>query len=167
MAKIEFYGRSSEAPCRWVAVHHGLTGSLGLDHIHIAANIVAEDGTAWNDYNDRPRSQAACDAIVQELVFEREDGTSFQLSPVDGQAHHRGQRGIVKRELKSDFQRGLDAVSGPHPGNQTQPCTSGKTSGITLPVLRLDAGVHLSCRHSRCASGRGLPRPVFEDLRGP
>ncbi|MGH2928581.1 MAG: hypothetical protein ACRDL8_10290, partial [Solirubrobacteraceae bacterium] len=82
--------------------------SKGLDHIHIAANVVAEDGTVWNDYNDRPRSQAACDAIVQELVFEREDGTTFQLSRVDGQAHHRGQRGFVNGELESDFQRGID-----------------------------------------------------------
>ncbi len=87
MAKMEFHGRGSAAPCRWVAVHHGGSGSLGLDHIHIAANIVAEDGTVWNDYNDRPRSQAACHEVARELVFEREDGSTFQLSRVDGQAH--------------------------------------------------------------------------------
>lgn len=108
MAKMEFHGRGSEARCRWQIVHHGGSGSLGLDHIHIAGNIVAEDGTVWNDYNDRPRSQAACDAAVQELVFEREDGRTFQLSRVDGQAHHRGQRGFVKGELESDFERGID-----------------------------------------------------------
>jgi hypothetical protein len=108
MAKMGFHGRGSDAPCRWLIVNHGKTGSQGLEHIHIAGNIVAEDGSLWNDYNDRPRSQAACDEVAQELLFERDDGTTFQLSRVDGQAHKRGQRGFVKGELESDYARGID-----------------------------------------------------------
>jgi hypothetical protein len=108
MAKMGFHGRGSDAPCRWLVVNHGKTGSQGLEHIHIAGNIVAEDGTVWNDYNDRPRSQAVCDEIARELVFERAGGTTFRLSRVDGQAHKRGQRGFVKGELESDYARGID-----------------------------------------------------------
>jgi hypothetical protein len=108
MEKMEFHGRDSDAACRWVAVHHGGSGSLGLDHIHIAGNIVAENGTVWNDYRERERSHQACDEIAQQLVFEREDGTTFQLSRVDGHQHKRGQRGFVRGELESDYERGID-----------------------------------------------------------
>ena len=108
MAKMEFHGRGSDAPCRWVAVHHGGSGSHGLDHIHIAANIVAEDGTVWSDYRERERSHQACDEIAQELVFERTDGSTFQLSRVDGHQHKRGQKGFVRGELESDYERGID-----------------------------------------------------------
>ena len=108
IAKIEFHGRGSDTPCRWLAIHHGGSGSHGLDHIHIAANIVAEDGTVWNDYRERERSHHACDLVAQELVFHREDGTGFQLSRVDGHQHNRGQKGFVKGELESDFMRGID-----------------------------------------------------------
>ncbi len=108
IAKIEFHGRDSDAPCRWLAIHHGGSGSHGLDHIHIAANIVAEDGTVWNDYRERERSHHACDLLAKELLFHREDGTSFQLSRVDGHKHSRGQKGFVKGELESDYERGID-----------------------------------------------------------
>jgi len=40
---------------RWLAQHHGLSKD-GRDHIHIAANIVTEDGRQWNDYDDRVSS---------------------------------------------------------------------------------------------------------------
>ncbi len=89
-------------------MHHGGSGSLGLDHVHIAGNIVAEDGSVWNDYRERERSHQACDEIAQGLVFEREDGSTFQLSRVDGHQHKRGQRGFVRGELESDYERGID-----------------------------------------------------------
>jgi hypothetical protein len=49
---LGFSGADGKAPCRWVAVRHGHS-SEGNDHIHIAVNLVREDGTkasAWNDY---------------------------------------------------------------------------------------------------------------------
>jgi hypothetical protein len=108
MTRMEFHGRGSDVPCRWVAVHHGGSGSHGLDHIHIAGNVVAEDGTVWSDYRERERSHQACDEIAQELVFQRPDGSTFQLSRVDGHQHKRGQKGFVRGELESDYERGID-----------------------------------------------------------
>ena len=108
MTRMEFHGRGSDVPCRWVAVHHGGSGSHGLDHIHIAGNVVAEDGTVWSDYRERERLHQACDEIAQELVFQRPDGSTFQLSRVDGHQHKRGQKGFVRGELESDYERGID-----------------------------------------------------------
>lgn len=47
-----FSASSGKAPCRWVAVRHGLSRE-GNDHVHLAVNLVREDGTkatTWNDY---------------------------------------------------------------------------------------------------------------------
>jgi hypothetical protein len=49
---LGFDGADGKAPCRWIAVRHGLSAN-GNDHIHIAVNLVREDGTkasTWNDY---------------------------------------------------------------------------------------------------------------------
>jgi hypothetical protein len=49
---LGFDGSDGKSPCRWVAVRHGLS-AVGNDHIHIAVNLVREDGTkasTWNDY---------------------------------------------------------------------------------------------------------------------
>ena len=62
----------------------------------------------WSDYRERERSHQACDEIAGELVFEREDGSTFQLTRVDGHQHKRGQKGFVRGELESDYERGID-----------------------------------------------------------
>jgi hypothetical protein len=49
---LGFDGADGKAPCRWIAVRHGPSAN-GNDHIHIAVNLVREDGTkasTWNDY---------------------------------------------------------------------------------------------------------------------
>jgi hypothetical protein len=49
---LGFDGGDGKSPCRWVAVRHGLSAA-GNDHIHIAVNLVREDGTkasTWNDF---------------------------------------------------------------------------------------------------------------------
>lgn len=49
-----------KAPVRWVAVHHGPSKS-GLDHVHIAASMVREDGTRWEGrHYSKRNAQAAC-----------------------------------------------------------------------------------------------------------
>jgi len=81
---------------RWLAQHHGASKD-GRDHIHIAANIVTEDGRQWNDYDDRGNSQEASAVIARELG----------LRLVDGQEQERGQRGVKPGELEADARRGL------------------------------------------------------------
>lgn len=58
-----FTEASGKAACRWVAIHHGPSKN-GQDHIHIAASMVREDGSMWeNRYLDYDRTQKACRAL--------------------------------------------------------------------------------------------------------
>ncbi|GAA1133709.1 relaxase/mobilization nuclease domain-containing protein [Citricoccus alkalitolerans] len=50
---------------RWVAVHHG-TSKAGNDHIHIAVQLVREDGTKANIHNDYRRAQKVCGELEKE-----------------------------------------------------------------------------------------------------
>ena len=55
MDEMGFTEASGKAPARWVAVRHGVS-SNGNDHIHIAANVVREDGTKVSVHNDFARA---------------------------------------------------------------------------------------------------------------
>ena len=77
MDEMGFTGTDAKAPCRWVAIHHG-SAKNGGDHIHIAANIVREDGTKWNPWYDQRRAQKACNVLEHRygllVVESRERG---------------------------------------------------------------------------------------------
>lgn len=59
----------TKAPCRWVAIRHGLSKS-GNDHIHIAVNLVREDGTKASTHLDFVRAQAAARALEVKYGLE-------------------------------------------------------------------------------------------------
>ena len=48
---------SGKADCRWVAVRHGLS-KAGNDHIHIAVNLVREDGAKASMHQLRHKAHA-------------------------------------------------------------------------------------------------------------
>lgn len=50
---------------RWVAIHHG-TSKAGNDHIHIAVQLVREDGTKANIHHDYRRAQKVCGELENE-----------------------------------------------------------------------------------------------------
>lgn len=75
-----------KAPVRWVAIHHGQTVA-GNDHIHLAVELVREDGTKASTWNDQPRAQAAARAIEQQ----------FGLQQVEGRGIGMGERGRKPR----------------------------------------------------------------------
>ncbi|GAA2148745.1 relaxase/mobilization nuclease domain-containing protein [Actinomadura napierensis] len=52
--KMAFDDDSGRAPCRWVAVHHGKSVN-GNEHVHLAVNLVREDGTFASIFRDRVR----------------------------------------------------------------------------------------------------------------
>ncbi len=52
----------TKAPCRWVAIRHGLS-KAGNDHVHIAVNLVREDGTKASTPLDYVRAQSAARAL--------------------------------------------------------------------------------------------------------
>lgn len=54
----------NEAGCRWVAVRHGLS-KRGNDHIHIAVNLVREDGTIASTHKDFARAQSVAGRLEE------------------------------------------------------------------------------------------------------
>lgn len=56
---VDEQGNEVKSPCRWVAAHHGASVNGG-DHIHIAVNLVREDGTKASTSNDFKRASKAC-----------------------------------------------------------------------------------------------------------
>ena len=54
MRGMEFDG-AGKAPLRWIAVHHG-NNAAGASHIHIAANLIRENGTKASIWRDQIRS---------------------------------------------------------------------------------------------------------------
>lgn len=81
MSEMGFTGTDGKAPCRWVAIHHG-SAKNGGDHIHIAANIVREDGTKWSSWYDQRRAQKACNMLEHR----------YGLLVVESREHGRGSR---------------------------------------------------------------------------
>ena len=89
--------RLDYGPLRVDGYNHGLS-SGGIDHIHLAVDVVGDDGEVWDDALDHKRAHAAA------AIIERE----FGLRLVDGHQHDRGQRGHKKGELEHDKHQGRD-----------------------------------------------------------
>jgi hypothetical protein len=70
---LGFDGADGKAPCRWVAVRHGLSGN-GNDHIHIAVNLVREDGTRASTWNDYRKVGRACSALEDRFGLRNVPG---------------------------------------------------------------------------------------------
>jgi hypothetical protein len=66
---LGFTGRDGKAPCRWVAVRHGLSKE-GNDHIHIAVNLVREDGTRADIWRDYKKASAVCADLETRFGLE-------------------------------------------------------------------------------------------------
>lgn len=91
--RMGFTETSGKAPCRWVAVRHGLSKN-GNDHVHIAVSLVREDGTRASVHMDRPKSQSVCRELEREhsLVQLSQDGRTLGERGVKPPEHARAQR---------------------------------------------------------------------------
>lgn len=83
----------TKAPCRWVAVRHGVSKN-GNDHIHIAVNLVREDGTKASIHNDFRRAQTAARALeakygLEELESVRAERSTRGYNPAEREAQAR------------------------------------------------------------------------------
>ncbi len=76
--RMGFTEASGKAPCRWVAVRHGLSKN-GNDHVHIAVSLVREDGTKASVHMDQPKAQRACRELEREhgLTQLAQDGRTL------------------------------------------------------------------------------------------
>ncbi|GAA4289110.1 relaxase/mobilization nuclease domain-containing protein [Georgenia daeguensis] len=84
----------TKAPCRWVAVRHGLSAK-GNDHVHLAVNLVREDGTKASTHNDYRR--------VQEVARELErDYDLLPLSPNEYETARAHTRAEWERARRGD-----------------------------------------------------------------
>ena len=60
MTRMGFISPDAEEPSlRWAAIRHGVSKN-GNDHIHLAVNLVHEDGSIADVFRDWKRAQAAC-----------------------------------------------------------------------------------------------------------
>tara|TARA_R110000868_G_C10971406_1_gene770031 strand:+ start:722 stop:1423 length:702 start_codon:yes stop_codon:yes gene_type:complete len=98
--RMGFTTASGKAGCRWVAVRHGLSAA-GNDHIHIAVNLVREDGTKASIHNDYSRAQS----IAREL--EQEHG----LQVLESRGSNMAMRGERPGERAAAARRGDDSVA--------------------------------------------------------
>jgi hypothetical protein len=70
---LGFDGSDGKAPCRWVAVRHGLS-TAGNDHIHLAVDLVREDGTKASTWNDYRKVGRACSALEDRFGLSHVEG---------------------------------------------------------------------------------------------
>lgn len=86
--EMGFSETSGKAPCRWVAVHHGASKNGG-DHIHLAVNLVREDGTKASVHYDFKKAASAAAQLEAK----------YGLEVVDGRHVGRSARPESRREL--------------------------------------------------------------------
>lgn len=83
----------TKAPCRWVAIRHGVSKN-GNDHIHIAVNLVREDGTKAPIHNDYYRAQQVARGLetkhgLEELESVRQERATRGYDPAEREAQAR------------------------------------------------------------------------------
>lgn len=96
----------TKAACRWVAIRHGVSKN-GNDHIHLAVDLVREDGTnAWI-HNDFQRAQQASRAIevahgLEELGSDKAARATRGYDPAEREAQARARAaGRYGREVEA------------------------------------------------------------------
>ncbi|MFS0703269.1 relaxase/mobilization nuclease domain-containing protein [Cellulomonas sp. 179-A 9B4 NHS] len=101
----------TKAPCRWVAVRHGVSTN-GNDHIHLVVNLVREDGTKASVHNDFKRAQTAARALevkhgLEPLESTRAERATRGYDPAEREAQARA-RARAKYE-RTTTRRGASA----------------------------------------------------------
>ena len=95
--QMGFSGADGKAACRWVAIHHG-SAKNGGDHIHIAVNIIREDGTKWSKWQDMVKASAACNKLEHK----------YGLEVIESREHARSARADTAADLQASARRGQD-----------------------------------------------------------
>lgn len=105
-----------EQSSRWVAIRHGLS-KAGNDHVHIAVQMVREDGTKANVHHDFSRAQKACNELENKyglnIVESREQGRSPAADkPAERQrAERQGRPQSDRHELRRRLRSALATAS--------------------------------------------------------
>uniref|UniRef100_UPI003F49482A relaxase/mobilization nuclease domain-containing protein n=1 Tax=Sphaerisporangium sp. CA-236357 TaxID=3240030 RepID=UPI003F49482A len=78
---------AGRAPCRWLAVHHGLSVG-GNDHLHLMVNLVREDGTVASTWNDRRTMSRLCAEMETRYGLAHVEGRAGRGMPSYSKAEH-------------------------------------------------------------------------------
>lgn len=141
----------TKAPCRWAAVRHGLS-KAGNDHVHIAVNLVREDGTKASTHLDYQRAQTAARALEVKYGLE-------PLESVKGERATRGyspaeQARVEERSAyfaQRKYEQHAERVGGEQPGwHRLDP--KERQARITAEI-RLNAPRNDLARKVRAAAG--------------
>ncbi|WP_235857243.1 relaxase/mobilization nuclease domain-containing protein [Occultella glacieicola] len=97
----------TKAPCRWVAVRHGLSAG-GNDHVHLAVQLVREDGTKASVHNDHQRAQRAARALevrhgLEQLESVKTERATRGFDPAEREAQGRAR---ARAKYERDRTRG-------------------------------------------------------------
>ena len=107
--------QGTKAPCRWVAVRHGLS-EKGNDHIHIAVNLVREDGTKASTFMDFKRAQTAARAL--ETKYGLEALESVQAARGTRGYHPAEREARARAKARAKYEKERAAAGGVRPGWQ-------------------------------------------------
>ena len=102
----------TKAPCRWVAVRHGVS-KAGNDHIHLAVNLVREDGTKASIHNDFKRAQTGARAL--EVKHGLEELESVQVGRATRGYHPAEQEAQARRKAAAKHEKARDNQGGESP----------------------------------------------------
>ena len=140
MDSLGLTGADGKAPCRWVAVRHGLSKNGG-DHVHIVANIVRADGTLWSRWQDETKSSKAVNRI------ERAHG----LHVIEAREHARGARADSAADLRASAARGAVTTDRARLEQRVRAAAAGARDELEFVVRLRELGVRA---RPRFAPGR-------------
>ncbi|WP_445262945.1 relaxase/mobilization nuclease domain-containing protein [Pseudokineococcus sp. 1T1Z-3] len=114
--RMGFTEASGKAPCRWVAVRHGLS-TAGNDHVHLVVSLVRQDGTKANTWKDFARAQTVAGELEKkyglEVVESRDaDRGTRGVSPAE---QARAERSSAPEPERLTLARNVRAVAGAAP----------------------------------------------------
>lgn len=138
MDQMEFTSACGKSECRWVAIHHGASKNGG-DHIHIAANIIREDGTKWNNWNDQPRSQRVCNALEHK----------YGLRIVEGREHARSSKCDSAQALNAARRAGKHVTDRAALESRLRAASKAATSEVDFIARARNLGVRLRPRFAK------------------
>ncbi|MGY2744235.1 hypothetical protein ACVWZ8_001352 [Arthrobacter sp. UYCu723] len=142
MKDMDFTEDGGKAPSRRVAVRHGLSKN-GNIHIHIAASMVRDDGTKWNSWKIKYKSQQVA------RTLEKKYGLN-QLGDL------RAGRGFTPAEQSKAIRQGLPEVERHSLARKVRMCAAATVDEAEFVLPRTPGGsAHtppLRGRQRRCGA---------------
>lgn len=118
MTRMGFVTDDLEQPSlRWVAIRHGVSGN-GNDHIHLAVNLVHEDGSVADVFRDWKRAQSACRELeaqhgLRQLGMNGRSCIGYKPGEIEAEARRRARAAHARAHESGREQRPWDEIPKP------------------------------------------------------